>query len=491
MLTSFACKTVRMSPQSAQYNCDSVGVIVSQTGCVTEDQGQILNTELNLLEMTDVEYTHLQHIIQTHMESQTADPDGSGDSRFNSTIFAVGSPAQQPTNTKVEIEYTATSSHTTPSNFPSTLTDGQSILTHSAKQDQFDVQGIKMVLVSDADGISGERTPTSCGEVPGSVLAKVRSAGDTTGDGCVEPFVNGAPLLARPNPPARVRLEKRFNCGEFPRQQDSQSVALTNFLTMLQHSSEAQEASMHPQMQKWMRSDRSNPIELSHTYGGSFNPIAGFRGQGFGNTHVLETNKHQGLIIPKNFTFSCRQERMSAKTPCINNASPTDEQVWVKVENDGAAVRTALPAKRAKIRGPRSLKATTASTAGSADVNGAGGATGGTRKRGGGPVESSQRRERHNSKERDRRRRIRFCCDELNLLAPFCNHETDKATTLQWTTAFLKYIREVYGDSIKQEFQSTFCGKTGLRLKPSGVSSQILVHQETAETHSAPQAAEQ
>ena len=48
---------------------------------------------------------------------------------------------------------------------------------------------------------------------------------------------------------------------------------------MLQHSSEAQEAAMHPQMQKWMRSDRSNPIELSHTYGGSFNPIAGFRGQ--------------------------------------------------------------------------------------------------------------------------------------------------------------------------------------------------------------------
>ena len=70
-------------------------------------------------------------------------------------------------------------------------------------------------------------------------------------------------------------------------------------------------------------------------------------------------------------------------------------------KDDGAAVRPALPAKRAKTRGPRSLKATTASTAGSAD--GAGGATGGTRKRGGGPVESSQRRERHNSKERDRR----------------------------------------------------------------------------------------
>lgn len=50
----------------------------------------------------------------------------------------------------------------------------------------------------------------------------------------------------------------------------------------------------------------------------------------------------------------------------------------------------------------------------------------------------------------DRRRRIRICCDELNLLVPFCNAETDKATTLQWTTAFLKYIQERHGDSLKK-----------------------------------------
>lgn len=50
----------------------------------------------------------------------------------------------------------------------------------------------------------------------------------------------------------------------------------------------------------------------------------------------------------------------------------------------------------------------------------------------------------------DCRRRIRICCDELNLLVPFCNAETDKATTLQWTTAFLKYIQERHGDSLKK-----------------------------------------
>lgn len=53
----------------------------------------------------------------------------------------------------------------------------------------------------------------------------------------------------------------------------------------------------------------------------------------------------------------------------------------------------------------------------------------------------------------------------MNLLVPFCNAETDKATTLQWTTAFLKYIQERHGDSLKKEFESVFCGKTGRRLK--------------------------
>uniref|UniRef100_A0A2I3G1R6 Uncharacterized protein n=1 Tax=Nomascus leucogenys TaxID=61853 RepID=A0A2I3G1R6_NOMLE len=56
----------------------------------------------------------------------------------------------------------------------------------------------------------------------------------------------------------------------------------------------------------------------------------------------------------------------------------------------------------------------------------------------------SQRRERHNRMERDR--------------SAVCNAETDKATTLQWTT-------ERHGDSLKKEFESVFCGKTGRRLK--------------------------
>lgn len=64
----------------------------------------------------------------------------------------------------------------------------------------------------------------------------------------------------------------------------------------------------------------------------------------------------------------------------------------------------------------------------------------------------SQRKEMHNLKERERRKNIRLYCDELNTLVPFCNTNTDKVTTLQWTVTFLKYVTELYGDTLKEEF---------------------------------------
>lgn len=47
-----------------------------------------------------------------------------------------------------------------------------------------------------------------------------------------------------------------------------------SFLTMLQQSAEAQEALIHPQMQKWMKTDRANPFEVTSPFvGGVFNPV--------------------------------------------------------------------------------------------------------------------------------------------------------------------------------------------------------------------------
>lgn len=70
---------------------------------------------------------------------------------------------------------------------------------------------------------------------------------------------------------------------------------------------------------------------------------------------------------------------------------------------------------------------------------------------------------------REFRRRIRLCCDELNLLVPFCYADTDKATTLQWTTAFLKYIQEIHGDRLKQvlSIMSLFSFQTSVNVTGS------------------------
>ncbi|XP_071750736.1 transcription factor-like 5 protein [Centroberyx gerrardi] len=450
---STACKTVHVSPSSREYSCDSVGMIVSQSGCMTHDPGQILGTELNLMEMTEVEYTHLQHIIQTHMEAQAADPDGS-DVRCHPTTATTKDAA---------VSIVISPSPTTQAIDLSTSTEEQSLMS----------------------SLPGEKTPTTCGEVPVSVLARVRREVNVTQ---AEPPANSSTsLLTRPHPSARVCLEKRFNCvpGDIPRQQDAQSAVLSNFLTIFQQSAEAQEAVIHPQMQKWMRCDRANPIELSNPYGGGvFNPIAGMCGQVFGHIpHMVESNKHQGLIIPKNLSLTYRPERVT-KTEIISHTNPTEEQHLVKVETNAVA-KPAAPNKHVRARGPRPLKAAKAAP------DSAGQAGSSTRKRARSCVESSQRRERHNSKERDRRKRIRLCCDELNMLVPFCHPETDKATTLQWTTAFLKYIKDVYGDTFKEEFQNTFCFETGVCLKPSCTSGQVPARQEMTETTSTPLAAEQ
>uniref|UniRef100_A0A3B5A6A2 BHLH domain-containing protein n=1 Tax=Stegastes partitus TaxID=144197 RepID=A0A3B5A6A2_9TELE len=90
------------------------------------------------------------------------------------------------------------------------------------------------------------------------------------------------------------------------------------------------------------------------------------------------------------------------------------------------------------------LKAARAGTLSSGDPRG------GARKRTLPCMSPSERRGRHNSKERERRKKIRLCCDELNMIVPFCSSDTDKATTLQWTTAFLRYINKMYGDTFNE-----------------------------------------
>ncbi|CAL8325236.1 unnamed protein product [Merluccius merluccius] len=453
------------------------------------EMGQLLGAEINLMEMTEIEYTHLQHLLlQTHMEGQAADPDGL-DLRFPTTIFGVSVTAQ-PAATKPDTGSVKT--------FPSPTVQAIDLSTSNDEQcasvpdprlgETVDIGELDMVIACSGGFNDGEKTPSNFGEVPGSVLTRARrEVGETlteAPDGC-------GSSLNRPHSTARVCLEKRFGCRpeDVPRQQDTQMAVLTNFLTKLQQSTESQEASkhpqasMHPQMQKWIKSDRANPIELSNPYGGAlFNPITGVCGQAFGHiSHVVEPNKNQGLTNSNNFLSYC-PERAAGKAQCISHTSQTEEQQWVKVEKEAVPTAPKHPRARTLRRpsGPPQLEGTKAAV--EAGKSG--------RRRAGTLAESSQRREKHNSKERDRRKRIRMCCNELNTLVPFCRPDTDKASTLQWTTAFLKHIQEVNGDSLKESFQSAFCGKTGLRLMPGTDSDQLHVHQEMAGTASTPLAAQ-
>ncbi|XP_044068462.1 transcription factor-like 5 protein isoform X2 [Siniperca chuatsi] len=448
---SSACKTIHASssPSFIEHTCDSVGVILSQGGCLTHDQGQMLGmlgTELGLMEMSEVEYTHLQHLIQAHMEAQAAPPDGPDARSHPATLMgkdATGSTVISPFTTTQAIDL-------------STSTDEHCLV------------------------MPGEKTPASYGEVPGFVLARVRGEDSPT-----EPHDNSSTSSQkRSRSAARVCLEKRFNTmsADTPRQQDIQSAVLSNFLTMLQQSAEAQEAAIHPQIQKWMKTDRANPYEVSSPFvGGVFNPVTNMREQVISHIpHMVEPNKHQGLIIPKSFSFSFRPERVVTKAHYPSGIS-AEEQQLVNIEND-----VATPAAASRKHG-----STHSSQPGKATPDSAGESGSSTRKRRRPHVSLSQRREKHNSKERERRKRIRLSCDELNMLVPFCESDTDKVTTLQWTTAFLRYINKMYGDTFKEEFQKAFTDEKGLFLKSSTSSGQDPIHREMDETLSIPLAVEQ
>ncbi|XP_074499900.1 uncharacterized protein LOC141772617 [Sebastes fasciatus] len=442
-----ACRTLHVSPSSREHACEPVGMILSQGGCLTHDHGQMLGPELGLMEMSEVEYTHLQHLIQAHMEAHIAPPDVP-DAR-SATLTAkdgTGSVVISPFTTTQAIDL-------------STSTEEHCLV------------------------MPGEKTPASYGEVPGFVLARVRGADSPT-----EPRANSSTSSQnRSRSAARVCLEKRFNTlsADTPRQQDIQSAVLSNFWTMLQQSAEAQEAAIHSQMHKWMKTDRANPYEVSSPFvGGSFNPVTNTceQPQVIGHIpHMVEPNNHPGLIFPTSFSFNFRPERVVTKAHYTSKS--TEEQQLANTESD-VATHAALR-KHASTHSSQPIKAATAAP----DSAGESGSS--TRRTAQPHMSLIQRRERHNTKERERRKRIRLYCDELNMLVPFCESDTDKATTLQWTTAFLRYLNKTYGDTLKEEFQRTFTDEKGHFLKASPSSGQDPIHRNMDDNLSIPHAVEQ
>ncbi|XP_068193441.1 uncharacterized protein [Antennarius striatus] len=267
-------------------------------------------------------------------------------------------------------------------------------------------------------GMAGERTPPSHGEVPGYVLARV----DDVNDPSESQTVSRAAPLTQTRSSVRVCLGKLFNskCADAPTQEDVQASVPSSLLTMLQ-CAETPNTFVSPQTQKMMTTEGINPFESSNTFIELiYNPVTNLSEQ---VGHICQT------VEPK-----CQD---------LKNFSFVQPEAVVRGVDDTAASSTS---SRNSDSAHSSQIASAAMTApGSIRKPGRNG-----RKRAGSQLPLSERREIHNIRERHRRKTIRSCCDELNLLVPFCSKDCDKATTLRWTTAFLRYINETYGDIVRQ-----------------------------------------
>lgn len=175
--------TIHLSPLPSfrEHTCDSAGITMSQSGC----QGQMCVTELTL-EMSEAEYSHLQHLIRADTEAHAVDSRGPKTSTHPAAVIfkdATGFIAISP------------------------LTSTQAVDLSASADEQC--------------SMAGERTPACYGEVPAFVLAKVRGE-----DGPTEPRAKSRTSSHTGlRSAARVCLEKRFNAmsPDTQRQQDVQS----------------------------------------------------------------------------------------------------------------------------------------------------------------------------------------------------------------------------------------------------------------------------
>lgn len=184
-----ARQTFHVPPPPSSRETSPVTLPVNKGRCLTHDQGQMSGAEVSLTEMTPVEYTNLQHLVQVHMGAPGGPPDGP-DVRGHP---AAGSLVTSPWTSSQPIDL-------------STWTDEHCPVT------------------------SGEKTPGSYGDVPGFVLARIIAEESPKND----PSANSSTPSMRPfRSAAKVCLEKRFNATDGPRRQDIQAAILNKYASLL------------------------------------------------------------------------------------------------------------------------------------------------------------------------------------------------------------------------------------------------------------------
>ncbi|XP_054247986.1 transcription factor-like 5 protein [Indicator indicator] len=488
-------------PQSTASVPDPAPVAVGPGGSSDVSFGEqnlsFTTTDVSLVELMEIEYTQLQHILYSHMETQAGG--GEVEARLSSFSLLGNSADPLPHQSSLSSSQEGSSLNSSGTQpvysaiCQSGLPSDSSLRSSNPRLSYADFQELRMMLLSESNlpVNQTERTPNSGSvEVPGHGLVKVKHSETFVGTNKENILAENLVLAPEPRPKSavRVRLEDRFNSiqTENPRCQEPQEsgVTLNNLVTLIRQPSELVGVPLQQENESAaVGKSKTEPAtaSLQFTYPlFTMNPCSAAgsaypsQAQTSGTScTILEAAKHQDLGVPKTLSF-CYQEIESTKQTGAAMSKSLPEEVWIKVGGDTVCKQSMnrrscghlSPLDPNADRKPLGeIQNLRADCQGPASAQGPWQANPSMQVPSGAQDGVAQRRERHNRLERDRRRRIRVCCDELNLLVPFCTVDTDKATTLQWTTAFLKYIQERHGDSLKQEFETVFCGKTGRRLK--------------------------
>lgn len=159
-------------------------------------------TDLSLVEMTEVEYTQLQHILYSHMEAAA---EGELETRLNSAFLAAGGATAGGATAAG-----GGAAPVYPLLCPPALADGGGFAGANPCLGHIDFQELRMMLLSEAGAppaaAAAEKTPGADGPGPGAARPKAPDAAGKENAAAAE----GAPE-ARAKSAVRVRLEDRFN----------------------------------------------------------------------------------------------------------------------------------------------------------------------------------------------------------------------------------------------------------------------------------------
>ncbi|KAK3547452.1 hypothetical protein QTP86_021046 [Hemibagrus guttatus] len=147
-------------PPFGQYISEPVNTIVIPKGF---DQGQAITSELNLMEMTEVEYTHLQDLIHSHMEAQKV------------PVEVQINPLSSPDCESVKSSKVCPSPYTSPERQPDASSSSSSASVSSNQGLEYSKE-VKLLLYIDLSNANSLRdsAPLCKGEVPSFVMENIR-----------------------------------------------------------------------------------------------------------------------------------------------------------------------------------------------------------------------------------------------------------------------------------------------------------------------------